>query len=73
MPRGIEVGDAILITRPHVWQYGTSSPCVRYKGGGVAVCLDGRDQESSQDIVVTKGRTVGAVGHRQLRQEESVR
>lgn len=43
----------ILITRPQLWQYGTSSPPVMYNGGGVTACLDGRDQESIQLILTS--------------------
>lgn len=49
------------MTRPHVKQYGTSSPAVRYSGGGTAACFDGRDQESIQLIVENVDGTLAKV------------
>jgi hypothetical protein len=39
-----------LITRPHVWQYGTSS-WERYSGAGIFELADGLDHESIHDMV----------------------
>jgi hypothetical protein len=42
-----------VITRLQMWQYSVAfPPAVKYSGGGVAACLEGRDQESIQLILV---------------------
>lgn len=42
--------DSILITLPHVWQYGVSS-FARYRGAGTFELAEGLLQESIHDMV----------------------